>query len=65
MAERPNYTLLPRKPCVNCGKLYVEHIDEKCPFEASEFKHHPREILYVSAGTASTTISVEAEYKDK
>jgi hypothetical protein len=52
MSEREsvNYTLPPKRPCANCGKLFKEHLSGKCPFAFSEFKPHPRETVYISAG---------------
>lgn len=31
----------PTSRCVNCRKQYQHHVDEKCPFEASNFKEWP------------------------
>lgn len=43
-------TFRPEDYCVNCGKAYQYHVDEKCPFEASTFKKREGFFTYEAQG---------------
>lgn len=42
--------------CANCDKPYQYHIDEKCPFEASNFKMRKGLVTWEEQGTGIANI---------
>lgn len=51
--------------CVNCGRTYKEHADEKCLFEATAFKANSWEMTYMEVVEAGGPQKEKSEREER
>ena len=52
----------PTSECLNCGKPGTVHIDQKCPFEASNFEASMERIPFVPAPLPPASGAITATF---